>query len=316
MVSPGDPKAFQERAADVMYGLQRTICAGLEQLERDAGGEGVFGRDAWTRTGGGGGLSRVMLDGTLFEKGGVGVSVVHGALSDAFAAQLPGGGQDFFATGVSLVLHPRNPFVPTVHANFRHIAKGDKRWFGGGADLTPYYYFAEDKTHFHAVWERYCSDHPEIADYPKFRDWCDRYFYLKHREERRGIGGIFFDYLHVDDERPGHAETLLGFVEDGGRRFLEAYTPIVKRHMNDPYDDAQRQWQELRRGRYVEYNLLFDRGTVFGLKTGGRTESILMSLPPRVRWGYCHEPEPGSPEAELLAVLREPPPAGPLASDA
>ena len=222
------------------------------------------------------------------------------------SAKVPGSGRAFHATGISLVLHPQNPHVPTVHANFRHIRHGDKSWFGGGADLTPYYFLAEDREHFHATWRAVCEEHPTVGDYPRWRDWCDRYFYLPHRGERRGVGGIFFDYLWVDDEE--RREEVESFVEAAGHRFLEAYLPIVRRRVDTPWTDAQKEWQEIRRGRYVEFNLIHDRGTLFGLKTGGRIESILMSLPPRARWSYAHEPEPGTPEAELLEVLRQPPP--------
>ena len=312
MSTDGQTQAFRERVSAVMYAAQDHICAGLEALEKEAGGSATFSSDRWDREGGGGGVSRVIAEGTLFEKGGVNVSVVYGQFSEQFAKEIPGSGRDFFATGVSLVIHPRNPFVPTVHANFRHLEHGNKRWFGGGADLTPYYFFAEDKAHFHQVWQAYCERHPDIASYPEFRDWCDRYFYLPHREERRGVGGIFFDYRFVDESEPDHAETLLTFIEDGTRRFLDAYAPIVRRRMNTEWNEAHRTWQEIRRGRYVEFNLVYDRGTVFGLKTGGRTESILMSLPPHVQWRYDYQPEQGSPEAELLAELRKPPPPEPI----
>jgi coproporphyrinogen III oxidase len=298
--------AYQQRVAHAMYEIQAHICAGLEQLEHEAGGAARFVEDRWERPGGGGGVSRVLQDGDLFEKGGVNVSVVHGALSEAFANELPGAGSSFFATGVSLVIHPRNPHVPTVHANFRHIVHGERRWFGGGADLTPYYVYAEDTKHFHAVWKEYCDAYPDIADYAAFNNWCERYFYNTHREEHRGVGGIFFDDLLVD-HRPGHdPETLLSFVRTGGMRFLDAYAPIVRRRMNEPFTAGQREWQLIRRGRYVEFNLIHDRGTVFGLKTGGRTESILMSLPPHAMWRYGDEPAPNSPEAALMEVLRRP----------
>ncbi|MBL9104523.1 MAG: oxygen-dependent coproporphyrinogen oxidase [Myxococcales bacterium] len=303
---------FQQRVTDAVSAIQTAICAGIESLERDAGSEAAFLRDPWDREGGGGGLTRI-LRGAVIEKGGVLTSTVFGGLSPAFAAQLPGSGDTFFAAGVSLVLHPVNPHVPTVHANFRYIEHGDKRWFGGGADLTPYYFHAEDKQHFHAVWQRYCADHPGVGDYDRFREWCDRYFYLRHRGEARGVGGIFFDQLFVDESQPGHDERLLAFIRDGGMRFLDAYLPIARRRVATPYTPEQRRWQELRRGRYVEFNLLYDRGTTFGLKTGGRTESILMSLPPHVQWGYCEEPEPGTPEHALLLELRRPaPPAEPV----
>jgi coproporphyrinogen III oxidase len=300
---------FQRRAADAVREVQTAICAGIEALEREAGSDASFLADEWERPGGGGGLTRI-LRGAVIEKGGVLTSTVFGELSPGFAAQLPGTGADFFATGVSLVLHPVNPYVPTVHANFRYLEHGDRRWFGGGADLTPYYFFAEDKRHFHAVWQRLCEDHPGVGDHERFRDWCDRYFYLRHRGESRGVGGIFFDQLFVDAATPGHDERLLAFIRDGGLRFLEAYAPIVRRRVGAEYGPAQRRWQELRRGRYVEFNLLYDRGTTFGLKTGGRTESILMSLPPHVQWGYCEEPAPGTPEHDLLLELRRPPPPG------
>lgn len=295
----------QRRAHDVVAAIQSAICAEVEGLEREAGSSAQFVSDAWERAGGGGGLTRV-LRGQVIEKGGVNTSAVFGELSPQFAGQLPGSGSTFFAAGVSLVLHPCNPFVPTVHANFRYIEHGDKAWFGGGADLTPYYFFPEDKAHFHAVWQRVCAAHPGVGDYPRFSDWCDRYFYLRHRGESRGVGGIFFDNLDIDPERPGHFDALLAFIRDGGAGFIDAYLPIARRHVDAPFGPEQRRWQELRRGRYVEFNLLYDRGTVFGLKTGGRTESILMSLPPHVQWGYCEEPAPGTPEARLLDELRRP----------
>ena len=297
----------QQRASAAVRDVQAAICAGLEAAEREADSDARFISDEWTRSAGGGGLTRI-LQGKVIEKGGVATSVVFGELTPSFATQLPGTGTNFFATGVSLVLHPNNPFVPTVHANFRYIEHGDKRWVGGGADLTPYYFFPEDKQHFHGVWQRYCEDHPGIGEHERFREWCERYFYLKHRGEHRGVGGIFFDNLYVDEAQPGHEDRLLAFIRDGGMRFLDAYLPILRRRVGTPYSPEQRRWQELRRGRYVEFNLLYDRGTVFGLKTGGRTESILMSLPPHVQWGYCVEPEPGTAEHDLLVELRRPVP--------
>jgi coproporphyrinogen III oxidase len=296
--------AFADHAAALMRELQDTICAGIEALEP---GDARFSRDAWERPGGGGGLTRV-LRGELVEKGGVNVSEVHGHFGEEFARQVPGSGTEFYATGVSLVLHPRSPHVPTVHANFRYLEHGDKSWFGGGADLTPYYFHADDKAHFHGVWERVCADHAAVTEYATWRDACDRYFFLPHRGERRGVGGIFFDYVFVDEAAPARRDAVLAFVAAAGRAFLDAYAPIAERRRDTPVTPEQRRWQELRRGRYVEFNLLYDRGTVFGLKTGGRTESILMSLPPCVRWDYAFEPDPGTPEATLLAELRRPPP--------
>ena len=285
--------SFQDRASDYFRDLQDRICAGLAEID---GGE--FREDVWQRPGGGGGRSRVLENGGVFEKAGVNFSLVHGSMSPEFAAQVPGEGLDFIATGISLVLHPRNPFVPTVHANFRFLTKGDKQWFGGGADLTPYYPFVEDAVHFHRTWKAVCDRHSAPVDHAKFKKWCDDYFFLPHRQEPRGIGGIFFDYLD------GDFDALFAFVRDCGDHFLDAYAPIVRRRKDCPYGDNERCFQEYRRGRYVEFNLIYDRGTIFGLKTGGRIESILMSLPPLVRWIYDFHPTPGSREAELYEMLK------------
>jgi coproporphyrinogen III oxidase len=284
---------LRERAATYFGELQQRITAALEEVD----GAGRFREDAWDRPGGGGGRSRVLTDGAVFEKAGVNFSDVSGQMSEEFAGQVPGEGRDFTACGISLVLHPLNPLVPTVHANFRFLTKGERRWFGGGADLTPYYPFREDVIHFHRVWQAVCRRHPAPVDYARFKKWCDDYFYLPHRGEARGIGGIFFDYIDGD-------ESVFAFVQDAGNSFLDAYLPSVRRHKDEPYTERQRAFQEFRRGRYVEFNLLYDRGTLFGLKTGGRTESILMSLPPRVRWLYDYHPEAGSREAELYDYLR------------
>jgi coproporphyrinogen III oxidase len=280
------------RAVDFFRGLQDRICAGLAQAD----GKASFREDTWQRPGGGGGRSRVLADGGVFEKAGVNFSEVFGQMSPEFAQQVPGEGVDFTATGVSLVLHPRSPMVPTVHANFRFLTKGTKSWFGGGADLTPYYPFREDVIHFHKTWKAVCTRHPAPVDYVKFKKWCDEYFFLTHRQEPRGVGGIFFDYLE------GDFDTLFRFVQDCGDAFLGTYVPIVQKRKDEPYTEKERLFQEFRRGRYVEFNLIYDRGTIFGLKTGGRTESILMSLPPVVRWLYDYQPEPGSREAELYDV--------------
>jgi len=284
----------RERATAYFRELQDRICEGLENVD----GPGRFREDTWDRPGGGGGRTRVLAEGGVFEKAGVNFSEVFGDMAPEFAAQLPGAGLEFSATGVSLVLHPRNPFVPTVHANFRYLTKGDASWFGGGADLTPYYPYRDDVIHFHKVWKDVCTRHGAPVDYPKFKAWCDEYFYLKHREEPRGVGGIFFDYLQ------GDFEALFAFVRDAGAAFLDAYVPIARRRRDEPYTDEHRRFQEFRRGRYVEFNLTYDRGTIFGLKTGGRTESILMSLPPVVRWLYDYHPQPGSREAELYDYLK------------
>jgi coproporphyrinogen III oxidase len=287
---------FHERAVAYFRGLQDAIGAGLEALD----GLGKFREDSWLREGGGGGRSRVLTEGGVFEKAGVNFSEVHGELSAEFAGQLPGEGRAFTATGVSLVLHPRSPMLPTVHANFRFLTKGDRWWFGGGADLTPYYPWREDVIHFHRTWKAVCERHPAVADHGRFKRWCDEYFFLPHRGEPRGVGGIFFDYL------AGDWEALFAFVRDCGDAFLAAYRPIVERRRDEPYTDRHRSFQEYRRGRYVEFNLLYDRGTVFGLKTGGRVESILMSLPPVARWQYEFRPEPGSREAALVEGFLKP----------
>lgn len=274
--------------------LQDQICTALEALD----GQAHFREDTWDRPGGGGGRTRVLANGKLFEKGGVNFSSVHGEMTPEYAKQLPGEGTHFQATGVSLVLHPENPFVPTVHANFRFLTKGNDWWFGGGADLTPYYPFRDDVIHFHKTWQTVCSRHEPPVDYLRFKQWCDDYFYLPHRQEPRGVGGIFFDYLQGDFAR------LFAFLQDAGPAFLTAYVPIAERRRALAYTDHQKQWQMHRRGRYVEFNLIYDRGTIFGLKTNGRTESILMSLPPQVRWTYDFQPQPDSPEAELFEVLQ------------
>jgi coproporphyrinogen III oxidase len=284
----------RSRAAGFFQELQDRICAALEELD----GRAQFREDPWQREGGGGGRTRVLTDGAVFEKAGVNFSDVAGQMAEDFARQVPGEGRDFLATGISLVLHPHSPLVPTVHANFRFLAKGTKEWFGGGADLTPYYPYRDDVIHFHRVWKQVCQRHGPPVDYARFKKWCDDYFFLPHRGESRGVGGIFFDYLE------GDWDALFAFVRDCGHAFLDAYLPIARRRKDEPVTARQRAFQEFRRGRYVEFNLLYDRGTLFGLKTGGRTESILMSLPPVVRWRYDYHPEPGSPEAVLYEYLR------------
>ncbi|ANM30472.1 coproporphyrinogen III oxidase [Acidobacteria bacterium Mor1] len=301
---------MRERAKAFFEDLQDRICAEIERLD----GKQKFREDRWEyapsgeaslRSGGGGGITRVIAEGAVFEKGGVNTSAVAGRLPEKMAQRMKVGEGDFFACGISLVLHPRSPHVPTVHMNMRYLeVQPDDGspldgWFGGGADLTPYYLNRDDAKHFHQALKQACDAH-DPEHYPRFKQWCDEYFVVKHRGEARGVGGIFFDYLR------GNLEGDFPFVQDAGNAFLAAYPPIVERRMHDAYDDAQRQWQLVRRGRYVEFNLVYDRGTLFGLETKGRIESILMSLPPHVSWVYDHQPEPGSPEAELVAVLREP----------
>jgi coproporphyrinogen III oxidase len=281
--------SWREKTESLFKQLQDRITRAIEDLDGN-----VFREDLWGRQGGGGGRTRVLEQGRVFEKAGVNFSSVHGNLPEEFAAKiLLGTGTEFFATGVSLVFHPRSPMVPAVHANFRYLEKGDAQWFGGGTDLTPYYPYAEDAAHFHKTLRQACDRHdPEF--YPRFKKWCDEYFTLKHRNEMRGVGGIFFDYLQSDRDK------LFGFVQDAGYTFLDAYLPIAKRRMDEPYGETERQYQLYRRGRYVEFNLLYDRGTIFGLETRGRIESILMSLPPLVRWVYDFKPEPGSREEKAL----------------
>jgi coproporphyrinogen III oxidase len=284
---------WREKAETHFKELQDQITQAIEALDGQR-----FKEDAWTREGGGGGRTRVLEEGRVFEKAGVNFSSVHGSLPEQFASKIPlGSGTEFFATGVSLVFHPRNPMIPAVHANFRYLEKGDAQWFGGGTDLTPTYPYAEDAAHFHKTIKNACDRHdPEF--YPRFKKWCDEYFTLKHRAEMRGVGGIFFDYLQGDREKH------FAFVGDAGRAFLDAYLPIVNRRMVESYGEHERQYQLYRRGRYVEFNLLYDRGTIFGLETRGRTESILMSLPPLVRWVYDFKPQPGSREDQALKFFQ------------
>ncbi|MBC7822409.1 MAG: oxygen-dependent coproporphyrinogen oxidase [Candidatus Parcubacteria bacterium] len=322
------PSDSRDRVSQWFKTLQDKICQGLEQVD----GEGTFQQDSWERAEGGGGRSRVMKEGNVFEQGGVNFSEVWGKdLPPSILVQRPeAAGHSFYATGTSIVLHPRNPFVPTVHLNYRYFEAGPVWWFGGGIDLTPYYPFAEDAAHFHNTLKQACdAHHPEY--YPAFKLWCDEYFYLKHRQETRGVGGIFFDYQdsqgvlypisypgsQIDTKAANHSkevgaikgrnwENLFSFVQGCGDAFLPAYVPIVERRNGLDYTEHQRNFQLYRRGRYVEFNLVYDRGTIFGLQTNGRTESILMSLPPLVRWEYGFQPEPGSPEAELYDTFLKP----------
>jgi len=285
--------------------LQDTITSKLEEID----GSGKFKEDLWERPEGGGGRTRVIENGAVFEKGGVNISQVYGPLPPAMQQYFKVGEVDFFACGLSLVLHPKNPMVPTVHANWRYFEMYDKSgtvidsWFGGGQDLTPYYLFDEDATHFHEVCKKACdAHHPNF--YTEYKQKCDEYFWNGHREEARGIGGLFFDYCKASEEMS--LEGWFNFVSEVGNSFLESYVPIVEKRKKLTYSKEQRDWQEIRRGRYVEFNLVHDKGTLFGLKTNGRIESILMSLPPHVQWVYDHHPEPGSEEERLLEVLAQP----------
>jgi coproporphyrinogen III oxidase len=283
--------------------LQDRFCAALAAAD----GGAVFQEDAWRRDEGGGGRTRVLAGGHLFEKAGVGWSHVHGRAlpASATAARPDLAGRSFHALGVSLVLHPENPYVPTSHANLRYFlaerpGEAPVWWFGGGFDLTPYVPFEEDAVHWHATARFACEPFgPEV--YPRFKSWCDEYFFLPHRGETRGIGGLFFDDLNE-----WGAERCFAFARRVGDSFLPGYLPIVERRRATPWGDRERTFQLVRRGRYVEFNLLFDRGTLFGLQSGGRTESILMSLPPLVRWDYGHRPDPGSAEARLVRDFLRP----------
>ncbi|MEX1994080.1 MAG: oxygen-dependent coproporphyrinogen oxidase [Steroidobacteraceae bacterium] len=279
-----------------LSGLQQQIAQAIEQAD----GAAQFGRDRWTRAEGGGGESRVLKDGALIEQGGVNFSEVSGATLPASATHGRPGltGAPFTAMGVSLVLHPRNPHVPTTHMNLRFFiaepaGQAAVWWFGGGFDLTPYYPVHEDVLHWHRVAREACAG-SAAGTYERYKDWCDRYFFLPHRGETRGVGGLFFDDL----QEPGFAASH-AFARRVGEAFLPAWLPIAERRRNTPYGERERSFQLYRRGRYVEFNLIHDRGTLFGLQSGGRTESILMSLPPLARWEYGWQPEPGSPEEAL-----------------
>jgi coproporphyrinogen III oxidase len=282
--------------------FQADVVAALETLDGKP-----FGTDAWSRAGGGGGVTRVIEDGNVFERGGVNFSHVHGAAlpASATASRPQLAGRAYEAMGVSLVVHPRNPYCPTAHMNVRFFAASrpgepDQWWFGGGMDLTPVYGFEEDARHFHAVCKRALE--PFGADaYPRYKRWCDEYFFLRHRAEPRGIGGIFFDDLADPD-----FATCFALARSVGEHFLPAYVPLVERRRDMPYGERERAFQCHRRGRYVEFNLVYDRGTLFGLQSGGRAESILMSLPPLVAWRYDWKPEPGTPEAKLYTDFLRP----------
>uniref|UniRef100_A0A8C5LRA6 Oxygen-dependent coproporphyrinogen-III oxidase, mitochondrial n=1 Tax=Leptobrachium leishanense TaxID=445787 RepID=A0A8C5LRA6_9ANUR len=306
--NPGDMKTHMEL---LILETQAEVCRALAAAD----GGATFTVDKWNRAEGGGGVSCVLQDSNVFEKAGVNVSVVHGYLPQESILQMKTRGKNlktkdgklpFCAMGVSSVIHPKNPHIPTIHFNYRYFeieeADGNKQWwFGGGTDLTPTYLNEHDVVHFHQTLKDACDKHGPRY-YPQFKKWCDDYFLIKHRGERRGVGGIFFDDL---DSQP--KEEIFNFVESCAKAVVPCYIPIVEKHKNDPYSPEDKLWQQLRRGRYVEFNLVYDRGTKFGLATpGSRIESILMSLPLTARWEYMHSPSPGSKEAEILNVLREP----------
>lgn len=299
---------------DYIHGLQDSICKALEEAD----GHARFQEDKWERPEGGGGKTRVISNGAVLEKGGVNTSVVEGKVTDTMRKALGINGDHWFACGLSMVLHPQNPHVPTTHANWRYFELYDAdgqvidRWFGGGADLTPYYLDEEDARHFHSVLQKTCDQFGE-GIYKVFKEQCDNYFNNAHRGfEMRGIGGVFYDHLRPSKALAANLdvslslEELFAFQQANGNSFVNAYLPIVQKSKNKAFTPQQKYWQEIRRGRYVEFNLIHDRGTIFGLKTNGRIESILMSLPPTVRFDYNYTPAEGSPEAQLLDACMHP----------
>ncbi len=308
MIHKTETKEIRGEWIEFIYHLQDTICKALEEVD----GKALFLEDEWQRADGkgGGGLTRVIQNGNVFEKGGVNTSVVYGQVPDKMRKQLGIDGAKWFAAGISVVIHPVNPFVPTVHCNYRMFELYNEediltdRWFGGGTDLTPYYLFEEDAKHFHQTYKNVCDEF-DPSFYPTFKKECDDYFVNKHRDnERRGIGGIFYDHQREDENH--NRDFWMNFGKSCGNAFITSYLPIVEKRKNTLYTEKNKHWQEIRRGRYVEFNLIHDRGTLFGLKTNGRSESILMSLPPTVRFKYNYQPEPGSAEDKLLQVCLKP----------
>lgn len=296
---------MKDKFYDYIQKLQDTITTKLEEVD----GKAKFQQDIWERPEGGGGRTRVIENGNVFEKGGVNISKVYGELPKSMQQYFGVEDADFFACGLSLVIHPKSPMVPTVHANWRYFEMYNKngdivdQWFGGGQDLTPYYLFEEDAQHFHRTCKNACDTHnPEF--YTTYKKRCDEYFWNAHRNEARGVGGLFFDYCKATETMD--MGDWYNFITEVGNSFLDAYVPIVIKRKELPYSQEQRDWQEIRRGRYVEFNLVHDKGTLFGLRTNGRIESILMSLPPHVQWRYDHHPEKGSQEEQLIEVLQHP----------
>jgi coproporphyrinogen III oxidase len=298
--------SIKEQWVIFIHQLQDDICAALETCD----GKARFIEDKWERPEGGGGKTRVISNGNVFEKGGVNTSIVFGKVTDPMRKQLHIEGHEWFASGMSIVIHPLNPFVPTVHCNYRMFELYDEqgnttdRWFGGGTDLTPYYLFEEDAKHFHGTYQTICNRFDETF-YLKFKEECDNYFVNTHRNhERRGIGGIFYDHQRPDAVKD--IDFWINFSKACGYAFIDAYIPIAEKRKDIPFTAENKYWQEIRRGRYTEFNLVHDRGTLFGLKTNGRTESILMSLPPTVRFDYNYQPAEGSAEADLLNACLHP----------
>ncbi|AOM79914.1 oxygen-dependent coproporphyrinogen oxidase [Pedobacter steynii] len=291
---------FKDKVVAAYQKIQDTICEGLEQAD----GKGRFEEELWSRDGGGGGRTRILQNGNVIEKGGVNFSAVHGKLPEAIKKAFKIESDDFFATGVSIVMHPNNPFVPIIHMNIRYFEMDDQtRWFGGGIDLTPHYVIDTDARFFHHLLKQTC-DGFDAAFYPKFKAHADDYFFIKHREETRGVGGIFYDKLKPENTGMDF-DRLLEFSESVGNTFLPAYTELIDRNRDADFSQEEQEWQYLRRSRYAEFNLVYDAGTKFGLETNGRIESILMSLPPMAKWVYNFQPIPDSPEAYTLSKLKK-----------
>jgi coproporphyrinogen III oxidase len=291
--------ALKDSVQDYIESLQNHICSSIEASD----GRAKFEEERWAHSSGGGGKTRVIQNGNVFEKGGVNFSAVHGKLPEKMAQKMNTDPTEYFATGVSVVMHPYSPMIPTVHCNYRyfeqyHLDGSIKTaWFGGGADLTPYYPHLEDVKHFHRTHQEAC-DQIDKSLYPKFKSWCDEYFFLPHRNETRGVGGIFFDYLKEDLTKQ------FALIQSCGNAFTKAYLPLVEKRRHDLFGENEKRFHRLRRGRYVEFNLVYDRGTLFGLETRGRTESILMSLPPEANWAYNFIPPENSRESELYKYLK------------
>jgi coproporphyrinogen III oxidase len=288
----------KEEITDWFKALQGSICKALEETD----GLALFEEDVWTRPEGGGGRTRVIRNGNIIEKGGVAFSAVHGNLSQVMQSYLKLEKPDFYATGVSIVIHPQSPMVPIIHMNVRHFEAGGQQWFGGGIDLTPHYVNDDDAKYFHDMLKKVCDQH-DPSFYPKFKTWADDYFFIKHRNETRGIGGIFFDRLSPDQKHT--KEQLFAFVKSVGESFAPVYTHFMKKNSKLSFGDREKSWQYLRRGRYAEFNLAYDAGTKFGFETNGRTESILMSMPPMAAWEYNFKPEKNSPEEYTLQMLKK-----------
>lgn len=294
----------KEEIAEAYRQIQDEICAGLEQAD----GKGKFEEELWTREGGGGGRTRILQNGNIIEKGGVNFSAVYGKLPESIKKAFGVAEDDFFATGVSIVIHPKHPWIPIIHMNIRYFemasqAAKEMRWFGGGIDLTPHFVIEDDARFFHSALKETC-DKFEAGFYPKFKSWADDYFYIKHREETRGIGGIFYDRLNPESTGLNWSE-IFEFSKAVGRTFVPVYTELIERNKNRTFTEADKQWQYQRRSRYVEFNLVYDAGTKFGLETNGRIESILMSLPPQANWSYNFKPGPGSEEEKTLNLLKK-----------